>query len=103
MTRLTSPVRRITKAKYGKNSIVVTLASAGVTADAFVVFRLLGKRTQYITTVSTLYRLAALWHGQKVTISKRAARKEGVSWRVAKKQFERDNRVLETTNKKERK
>lgn len=102
MTELTSPVRRLTKAKYGKRRVVVALAPAGATDDAFIVFRLIGKRTQYVTSVSTLYRIAALWHGNKVQSAKRSARKEGIPWRTAKKQFERDNRIAETTTKTER-
>lgn len=102
MTELTSPVRRLTKAKYGKKRVVVVLAPAGATDDAFIVFRLIGRRTQYVTAVSTLYRIAALWHGNKLASAKREARKRGVQWRKAKRQFERDNHIRETTTKTER-
>lgn len=99
MTSLTSPIRRLTKAKYGKRQLVVVLAPAGTTADALIAFRPQGQRTQYVTAVSTLFRLAVLWHGNKEAIARRAARKAGIPWRVAKKQFIRDNTIRETSTK----
>lgn len=100
MTRLTSPVRRLTMAKYGKSHIVVVLAPAGATSkDAIIAFRLSGKRTQYITSVASLFRMAALWYGAREAMARRAARKSGTPWRIAKKQFIRDNTIRETSPK----
>jgi hypothetical protein len=99
MTRLTAPIRRLTKAKYGKRQIVVVLAPAGTSNDALIAFRPQGQRTQYLTSVSTMFRLAALWHGNKESIARRAARKAGIPWRIAKKQFAADNTIRETSTK----
>lgn len=93
MTKLTKPVSRITGRRYGSRNIVVTLAPAGSQDEALIGFRLQGKRTQYVCAVSDLYRMAALWHGQKEEAAKRKARKLGVPWPVARKQFNRQNSI----------
>jgi hypothetical protein len=43
--------------------------------------------------LSDLYRMAALWHGQKLAQAKRDARKAGVRWSTARKQFEAAHRL----------
>jgi len=91
MTSLTKKVVRLTDQKYGKRRIVVTLAP--VKTETFIGMRLKGKRTQYVVALSSLYRLGALWHGDKIKRAKAAARKLGVPWRVAKKEFERQHRL----------
>lgn len=93
MTKLTKPVHRITDRKYGKRNIVVTVAPAGAQNEALIAFRLLGTRCQYVCAVSSLFTLAAMWHGQKEAKAKREARKNGVPWRLAKKQFDASNRI----------
>jgi hypothetical protein len=37
--------------------------------------------------------MAALWHGQKLAKAKRDARKLGVPWRTARKEFDAGNRI----------
>lgn len=92
-TLLTKPVSRETKKRYGKRVVIVTLAPLGAQEEARIGFRLKGRRTQYVCAVSDLYRMAALWHGQKEAAAKRKARKEGVPWRQAKKAFDRQNTI----------
>jgi hypothetical protein len=67
------------------------MSPAGSQNEALIGLRLKGKRVQYVVALSDVYRVAALWHGQKESCAKRAARKAGVSWRVAKRQFNREN------------
>lgn len=86
-TKLTRPVRRETRKVYGSRNVIVTLAPAGSQSEALIGLRLKGKRTQYVCALSDVYRLAALWHGQKEAAAKREARRAGVPWRTAKKQF----------------
>lgn len=87
MTTLNKPVSRLTAKCYGSRPVIVTLAPAGSQSEALIGLRLKGKRTQYVCALSDVYRMAALWHGQKEAAAKRAARKAGTPWKSAKKQF----------------
>jgi hypothetical protein len=87
MTKLTKPVHRETSKTYCSRPVIVTIAPAGSQREAFIGLRLKGQRTQYVCALSDVYRQAALWHGQKEAAAKRAARKNGVPWKSAKKQF----------------
>ena len=93
MTLLAKPITRETAKKIGKRPVIVTIAPCGSRDEARIGFRLKGERTQYVVLVSDLYRLAALWHGQKESAAKRAARKNGVPWKSAKKQFTAANSI----------
>jgi len=93
MTSLTKAVVRETGYKYGTRPIVVTIAPAGSQNEALIGFHRKGERTQYVCAISTLYRLAALWHGQKEAAARRAARKAGTPWRSARKQFLKENSI----------
>jgi len=86
-TKLTKPVTRETLKEYNRRAVIVTLAPAGSQAEALIGLRLKGKRTQYVCALSDVYRMAALWHGQKEAAARRAARKNGVPWKTAKRQF----------------
>lgn len=92
-TTLTKPVTRETSKTVSGRNVIVTLAPCGAQSEARIGLRLKGKRTQYVCALSDVYRMAALWHGQKEQAAKRAARKNGVSWRVAKKKFLADNTI----------
>lgn len=92
-TELNTPVRRETKKVFSGRNVIITLAPAGSQPEALVGLRLKGTRTQYVVAVSDLYRTAAMWHGQKVTKAKAEARRNGIPWRVAKKQFYAANRI----------
>lgn len=87
MTKLTKPVSRETTRQSSRRNIIVTLAPAGGQNEALVGFRLKGTRTQYVCTLSSLFQMAALWHGQKEQRARREARKNGVPWKLVKKQF----------------
>lgn len=93
MTKLEKPVTRETAKRIGARAVLITIAPAGSQSEALIALRLKGKRTQYVVALSDLYRMAALWHGQKEAQAKRAARKEGVPWRTARKAFDAANRV----------
>lgn len=93
MTLLTKAVHRVTNKVVGKRPVVLTIAPGSSKREDLIGLRLKGQRTQYLVTLSDVYRLAALWHGQKEQAARRAARKAGVPWRKAKKQFLRDNSI----------
>lgn len=90
-TKLTKPVSRETNKLVGKRTIIVTLAPAGSQSEALIGLRLKGTRTQYVCALSDVYRMAALWHGQKEANARRKARKEGVPWRTARREFIKAN------------
>ena len=92
-TPLTKPVSRETAKLVGSLPVIVTIAPCGAQSEARIGFRLKGERKQYVVLVSDLYRIAALWHGQKEAMARRAARKSGTPWRKAKKEFLRANQI----------
>ena len=93
MTKLLSPVRRETAKTVAGRPVIVTLANCGGQSEARIGVRLKGKRTQYTTTLSDLYRVLAMWHGAKELAAKRAARRDGVPWRFAKRKFAAANSI----------
>lgn len=93
MTKLTKPIERETAKTYGKRTVIVTLAPAGSQDEALIGLRLKGTRTQYVCALSDIYRLAALWHGNKEAKAKREARKNGIAWPTARKIFYKQNSI----------
>jgi len=93
MTKLEKPVARETQKLVGSLPVIVTLAPAGSQAEALIGLRLKGKRSQYVARLSDVYRMAALWHGQKEAAAKKAARKAGISWKTAKRKFIAENSI----------
>lgn len=93
MTPLNKPVSRITAKMIGSLPVIVTLAPAGSQSEALIGLRLKGQKTQYVCRLSDIYRMAALWHGQREAAAKRAARKNGIPWKQAKKQFKQENSI----------
>lgn len=93
MTKLNKAVSRETAKMVGKRAVVVTIAPCGSQSEGRIGLRLKGERTQYVATVSSLYQVLALWHGQKEASAKRAARRNGVPWKVARKTFKRENSI----------
>ena len=87
MTKLSSPVTRETAKTYSARAVIITIAPAGSQAEALIGLRLKGTRTEYVVALSDLFRMAALWHGQKEAAARRQARRVGVSWRTARRQF----------------
>lgn len=92
-TPLTKPVSRETARRVQGREIIVTLAPCGSQPEARIGLRLKGTRKQYVGAVSDLYRILALWHGQKEASAKRTARKSGIPWRTARKQFIAENTI----------
>lgn len=92
-TKLLSPISRETAKCYQSRPVIITIAPLGSQDDARIGFRLKGKRTMYVSLLSDCYRRAALDYGHKLAIAKRAARKAGVPWARAKKQFVRENSI----------
>lgn len=93
MTTLSTPVRRLTAAKYCSKQIVVILAACGGQAEARIGVRQKGRRGVYTATVSDFYRWAAQLYAAKERSAKKAARKNGVKWAVAKKKFVAENSI----------
>jgi hypothetical protein len=93
MTKLKNPISRETAKIISSRNVIVTLAPAGAQSEALIGLRLKGKRTQYVCALSDIFRMAALWHGQKEAKAKREARKNGVPWKSAKRQFTKDNSI----------
>ena len=92
-TLLTKPVSRETAKVVNRRAVIITIAPASNTSEALIGLRLKGTRTEYVCALSDIYRMAALWHGQKLANAKRAARKSGTPWKRAKKQFDNINRI----------
>lgn len=92
-TLLTKPVARETAKIVSGAPVILTIAPLGSQSEARIGVRLKGTRTQYVVLLSDLYRLAALWHGQKEAAAKRAARKAGIPWRKARQAFLRENSI----------
>jgi hypothetical protein len=65
----------------------------GGQADALIGMRLKGRRTVYTLALSYLYTLGAMAYGQRESAAKRAARKAGVSWRIARRDFQKQNSI----------
>jgi hypothetical protein len=93
VTKLSKPVSRQTSKRISGRPIVLTIAPLGSQDEAVIGLRLLGERRQYIVRLSDLYRIAALWHGQKESAAKREARKSGVPWTRAKAAFYKQNSI----------
>jgi hypothetical protein len=93
MTKLEKPVTRETAKRIGSRAVLITIAPAGSQSEALIGLRLKGKRTRYVVALSDLYRMAALWHGQKLAQAKRDARKAGIPWRSARRAFEAGHRI----------
>lgn len=96
-TKLTKPVARETRNTYASKPVIITIAPAGGQPETLIGLRLKGERTEYVMRVSDAYRLAALWYGQKEAAAKRAARKSGVPWRTAKREFLNQNSIPKLT------
>lgn len=92
-TQLTKPVSRETAKIVNGRNVILTIAPSGSQSEALIGLRLKGKRTQYVAALSDVYRMAAIWYGQKEAAARRAARKSGVTWKYAKKQFTKENSI----------
>lgn len=93
MTKLHSPISRETAKTISNRPVIITLAPAGSQSEALIGLRLKGKRTQYVCALSDVYRCAAIWYGQKEQAAKRTARKNGVPWKQAKREFTKANTI----------
>lgn len=86
-TKLNKPVSRETQKMIGSRPIILTVAPLGNQSEALIGLRLKGKRTSYVMALSDCYRWFAEQYGYKERQAKRAARKAGESWKLAKKRF----------------
>lgn len=91
MTKLTKPVHRVSNKSVRGRALVLTIAPSG--AGDLIGIRQVRSKIQYVVKLDDLYRVAALWYGQKEAAAKREARRNGVSWRVARKAFVRANSI----------
>jgi hypothetical protein len=92
-TQLTKPVSRVTSKTINGRAVVLTIAPLGSQSEARIGVRLSGKRTQYVVTLSDLYRISALWYSQRYAAAKKEARKNQIPWRIAKKKFDSENKI----------
>lgn len=88
---LVKPITRETPNVYQRRAIIFTAAPLPGQNQTVIALRLKGSKTQYIRSLSDIYRDAALQFARKESLAKKAARKAGVPWRVARKQFVREN------------
>lgn len=93
MTKLSKPVSRETAKTISGRAVILTIAPLGGQSEARISVRLAGLRTQYVVSLSDLYRVSALWHSQREGAARRAARRAGIPWRKAKKQFVAENSI----------
>ncbi len=93
MTKLLSPVSRETAKSYGNRPVIVTIAPAGSQNEALIGLRLKGQRTGFVVALSDIYRLGALWYGQKEAKARREARKAGIPWKRARRDFVKQNSI----------
>lgn len=96
-TLLSKPVTRETRKVINRRAVLLTIAPAGSQSEALIGLRLKGTRTEYVIALSDVYRMAALWHGQKIARAKKQARTAGIAWRTARKTFDRANRITTET------
>lgn len=93
MTKLEKPVtRETTRVERGRN-IIITIAPCGSQNESRVGLRLKGKRTQYVASLSWLYQRMAENHAWKEKAARKVARKNGIAWKQAKKQFVKENSI----------
>lgn len=93
MTKLDKPVSRESAKRVSNRPIIVTLAPCGSQDEARIGLRLKGRRVQYVVLLSDIFRNAALNHGRKEALAKRAARKAGESWKYARRRFIAENSI----------
>lgn len=88
MTPLTYVVERVTPGDFASHRAPLAVALVPrPDNNPLLVMRLKGRRTGLVVTLADVYRVAALWHGQKEKRARCEARKNGVPWRRARKQF----------------
>ena len=87
MIPLLFPVTRLVQIRGVKHPVVVTLVPCRGERDTLLALRPHRMRVPYVITLADCYRLAALWHGNKERAAKAAARKAGVPWKRARKDF----------------
>lgn len=92
-TKLTKPVTRETAKLVARKPVILTIAPCGSQDEARIGVRLKGQRTQYVATLSGIYNLLALWHGNKEKTARREARKNGIPWRIARRRFIAENSI----------
>lgn len=93
MTTLKTKVVRQTNKVIGRRNVIITIAPGTSTREDMIGLRLKGTREIYTACLSDLYRTLAFWHGNKLRIAKSKARKDGVKWKYAKRQFDNLNRL----------
>lgn len=93
MTKLSKPVSRETAKTISGRAVILTISPLGGQSEARISVRLAGLRTQYVVSLSDLYRVSALWHSQREAAARRCARKNGIPWKRARKQFISENSI----------
>lgn len=90
-TKLTKPVSRETNRTFQKRPVIITIAPLGKQDEVLIGLRLKGTRVQYTISLSEVYCMAAMRYANRELAAKKAARKAGVPWHVARRQFIKEN------------
>lgn len=93
MTSLTKKISRLSNHRVQGRRIVVSLVPGTEKRHDLIALRQHGRRTQYLVPIADIYRMGAFIYGRLYSNAKREARRNGVPWRTAKKQFVRDHTV----------
>lgn len=93
MTSLTKKLSRLSNHRVQGRRVVVSLVPGTEKRHDLVAVRQHGRQTQYLVPVADIYRWGALIYANRVRAAKAEARRAGVPWFKAKKQFVRDNRI----------
>lgn len=91
-TKLTKPVQRETSNTYRGRPIILTIAP-GPTGETILGMRRKGERTEYLMLLSDAYRISAMRHGTAEKAAKKSARRAGIPWKQAKREFLRGRRI----------
>lgn len=90
---LTKPLTRETPNIYQQRAVMFTAVPLPSQRQTVFVFRLKGKQVQYARNLSEIYHDAAASYARKEKAAKSQARRDGIPWRKARKQFIRDNTI----------
>ena len=87
MTTLHKPVTRVANRPLHGRRIVCTLHPGTTKRSDMLLLRPIGARVPYVVALETVYQIAAAAHAQAEQAAKRKARKDGIPWRIARRQF----------------
>lgn len=88
MTKLDFVVERMTPGDFaGHGQPLAIHLVPSKEGNPLLILRLKGRRAGYVVTLADVYRVAAMWHGNKEKAARTEARRNQIPWRIAKKKF----------------